>query len=299
MPAARETREPVRRCARRIVCHDTVLIAVVLHEHLLPLIGIRICTQGILIVAVRGSRGERTVRIVVVKLERVCVRSVDEGDLARYLLRGHIRQVDIDVGEIDTARARIEVIKSVVVGELQHRVARLRVLRNPELIVLEVMDAAHLDGLVRLDVQRVARRRGRAAVDGRLREIRRIAAVIRAEVDRVPRLNGLICSIGIAAVDIAAHRTVGTIAADCTARDGDGIAARGGRRRGAGGGKVGMGHAAIDMTANLAARNGDLAARDRTRICRRVGIASADDVIGDFPLGDGNDVPRHRPLAVA
>ena len=227
------------------------------------------------------------------------MRSVDEGDLARYLLCGHIRQVDIDVGKIDTARARIEVIKAIVIGKLQHRIAHLRVLRNPELIVLEVMDAAHLDGLVRLDVQRVSCRRGRAAVDGRLREICRVAAVVCAEVDHVALLNGLVCSIGVAAVDIAAHRTVGTIAADCTARDGDGIAARGGRRRRAGGGKVGMSHAAIDMTANLAARNGDLAARDCTRICRRVGIASADDVIGDFPLGDGNDVPRHRPLAVA
>ena len=91
----------------------------------------------------------------------------------------------------------------------------------------------------------------------------------------------------IAAVDLGAMVGIGTCASrQRTARNGDGVPARGRRRCRRRPGDVGIGHAAIDVAADLTARDRDGILCHSTRVFARIGAFAADDIITDSAVGD-------------
>ena len=103
-----------------------------------------------------------------------------------------------------------------------------------------------------------------------MREICVVLSVRRTEVDHVPRLNGLVRPMGIAAVDGGIHRrAVFSQTTDAPTRDGDDvptgrffyfIPARG---------EIGTRNAAVYITVDDAARDGHLILRNDSSIVRR------------------------------
>ena len=103
-----------------------------------------------------------------------------------------------------------------------------------------------------------------------MREICVVLSVRRTEIDRVPRLNGLIRPAGIAAVDGSIHDgLVLTQTSDAPTRDGNDvptgrffqfIPARG---------EIGTCDAAVYIAVDDAARDGDLVLRNSGSIVRR------------------------------
>ena len=181
----------------------------------------------------------------------------------------HPCQIQPEVRKVHALRPRKEFARGILPRQPEHGVARFDLIGEEEPVVLEVIN--RLDGdVLRLDIQRVVVCLRCAAVDGRMPKVCTVLPVCRTEVDRVPRLNGLVRPMGIAAVDGSIHDgLVLTQTSDAPACDGDDvptgrffqfIPARG---------EVGTCDAAVHIAVDDPVRDGDLILRNDSSIVRR------------------------------
>ena len=155
--------------------------AVVVEDDLRRRSRIRVRAQSRLVVAVRCGGCPIASRIIG-ELQPVC-RTRKEGCVADNRVAREPRRINIELRPVK----QIAAVEAVVLGQRQHRPTVLRnIVIEVERVVREFVGGLCRD-VLRADVECRARSRIIVAVERCIREVRRVGAVLCAEVDDVPR----------------------------------------------------------------------------------------------------------------